>query len=107
MKLLQIRFIDFLKNEKWALLFVFGLIAFVVFIATREKPVSEGEFVGTIVGVHQEQSDTPRPPELVVDLENGRRVVLFRSRGKWRKVGSKVVVEKIGVRYRFLRFVEE
>jgi hypothetical protein len=99
-------------NNFWGYLIVSLLLGLLI-LAAVDTPIPSEEYTATLVGIHQAQSETPRPALLVAELPSGLNVKLAGSATILRKMGAKVIVQKYErkilpfVTYRFVRFVEE
>lgn len=99
-------------NNLWGYLFVGGALILLIAFAI-DAPVPTEVLEAEIVGVHQRQSEEPRPPVLLAKLQNGITVRLHGSSHVLRKIGAKVLVQKYerrlfgAVHFRFISFVEQ
>ncbi len=103
---------QFVGNSWKAILFVVVILAFFITLGA-EHIESETVREATIVGVHQTQSETPKPSRILVEFDNGNRAILNRSHHMLPEIGRRVVVKSqkrsiTGITsHHFIEYVDE
>jgi len=99
------------KSNFWAIVVGVGLLG--IFIAfAMDNPVA-GEIVeAKIVGVHQYQSEVPKPPVLIAELPSGQRTLLAGSQRVARRINALARIQRYETRvmgrvyYRFIAYID-
>lgn len=104
-------------NWQWiqaALIVVGVLLLFISMAALKafNKPLEKAEIQGLLVGVHQTQSQYTSRSYLIVELDEGGRVMIDKPGGHIYRQNAEVVLQKStmafgGPKYSWLRYVPD